>query len=1057
MNLHQHIADSRELLLERLCNRLDSALVLYARDPSAGDGAFRIVGMNAAAARIGRIGDPASVVGSDVGAVFPGARAMGLLAALERVCASGDGEILPPLHYDDGARRGWFRNAVHRLEGDLLAVVFSDVTEEVESQRRLEESDTRLRLLTHALGDGIFDWDIAGDTLYFSPAWKAQLGYADHELENRFATWSERLHPEEREAQLHKLDEFLRGGERTWESEFRLRHRDGRFVWIRARATALRDGAAGAARRVLGVHLDIDAQTRERRAAQQSLDARVRELTGLYQIFRLAQQEKQLSPFAEGAAAFTLQAMEHSQGARCCIEVAGQVFVAGAAGGGGARLSAAIGDGGGPCGSVRVDLPPGVRGSPDDQRFLEGAAQALDLWLRGERDRREIERFRQIVASTRDCVALVTRDLVLRVVNPAYAELIGRPAAALQGRPVAEVLDPALLERATGRLERVFAGEELRFREWRSTPQGERLIAFTYSPFGEGGEVRGAIATGHDITDLHDAQAGLRRAAKVFAAAREAIFATDLDGVITDVNPAFCEITGYTAQEAVGRRASLLSSGRHDEAFFRDMFARVGREGEWRGEIWNRRPDGEIYPCKQTISAVQEDGELHGYVCVFSDATPQKRYEQQLELLANHDTLTGLPNRAALMRMLRRSIEMGQRQHGAFSVMFVDLDHFKDVNDSLGHAAGDELLREATRRLGALLRVVDMLARVGGDEFVIVLPGMQRADNASVVADKVLQRLAQPFVIDGVEVKVAASIGICSYPGDGEDAQTLLRNADTAMYQAKRGGRAAWCCYDADMTDKAARHLHILTRLRKALDGDELLLFYQPQYDLDSGELRAVEALLRWPPCAGDGIDTAELIRVAERGGLVAQVDRWALDTACAQLARWRAEGEFAPRMVVNISGASLQLPNFAEAVERCLARHGLDGALLELQVREEALHNPPREHAENLQRLVSLGVGLSIDGFGTAYSSLLQLNATPLSRISIDASLTRGLEQDPAATRVVESILRLAESLSLEVVVQGLETAAQKDYLRRFSHLLGQGFLLGPPVEAARLSALQS
>jgi len=363
------------------------------------------------------------------------------------------------------------------------------------------------------------------------------------------------------------------------------------------------------ARRVAVIALD---KTGGESRSERELDSRIRELTGLYHIFRMAQMQRSAAAYAQQVAVITARTVDKTLRAHASVVIDSRELSAGSGGAAGQKLVAPIFDGETHRGRIQITLPAPIPPRPQDQRFIDGAAQALGIWLRGDQARREVEMFRRIVANTREGMALIAPDCCFRVVNPAYADQFGLTPQAIQGRHVSRVLSPDAIADALGRLRRCFAGEEIRFQEWRDTPKGRRLLALTLSPFLEDDEVRGAIVSLHDITDLHDAQAGLRRAAKVFSAAREAIFTTDLDGLISDVNPAFCETTGYSREQALGRHASLVASGQHDESFFNETFERVALEGQWRGEIWNRRPDGEIYPCKMTISTVYEDEEPRG-------------------------------------------------------------------------------------------------------------------------------------------------------------------------------------------------------------------------------------------------------------------------------------------------------------------------------------------------------------------------------------------------------------------------------------------------------------
>jgi diguanylate cyclase (GGDEF)-like protein/PAS domain S-box-containing protein len=791
----------------------------------------------------------------------------------------------------------------------------------------------------------------------------------------------------------------------------------------------------------------------ERLEVENSLRERVEEITALNEIHLAAQRHGELHDLMGVVAA---QAALTPTTLHAVVTIDGEQAEAGDPGPATRYLMAPVFDGERQRGSVRLASASEHGTRATKQQFVNAIAQMLGLWLRSDSARQRLSVYQRVVSSTQDKVALVNRDLRYVMANAPYAESAGFSPGEVIDRSVAEVLgEQTFRERLRPLLERSLAGEAVNFQEWRDTPDGPRYHNVLYAPYHDGAQITGVVVSAHDITALQTAQAQLKRAAQVFSHSAEGILMTAPDGAITDVNEAFADITGYEPAEVIGRNPSLLASGRHDAAFFARMFATIDRDGSWHGEVWNRRRDGELFPCLMTVSRVESgDGQLDGYVGVFADITAMKENQQRLELLAHHDALTGLPNRAHLMDMLERSVKQAQRRNEPFTVMFIDLDHFKDVNDTLGHAAGDQLLRDAAERLQELMRSNDLLARVGGDEFVALFPQLAAGGNASVIARKVIDALAEPFDIAGSRVRVSASVGIASYPADGDDGDTLLRHADTAMYQAKVGGRADWRCYSEEMTARSTRHLFLLNALRSALEEHQLRLVYQPQYDLSSGDLCGLEALMRWQHPDEGEIDTTEFIGVASEAGFIRHLDSWALNEACGQLAAWQHSGLADLHVAVNISARSLGAADFAAEVRRCLERHGIAPERLELEISEAELFDDLADDSRALDDIAALGVGITIDDFGTGYSKLLFLRKLPIRRLKIDGSFVRKLPGDEDGKIITDAIVAMGTHLRMQIVAESVETQAQADYLQPL-HVQAQGYLFSAPLEADAVPGL--
>lgn len=567
---------------------------------------------------------------------------------------------------------------------------------------------------------------------------------------------------------------------------------------------------------------------------------------------------------------------------------------------------------------------------------------------------------------------------------------------------------------------------------------------------GPDGAVTAVFGTVQDITERKLAEDRLRQAARVFESTSEGIVITDVEGIIQAVNPAFSAITGYEEAEVLGQTPRLLRSGRHDRDFYCQMWQALRTYGQWRGEVWNRRKGGEIYPEWLTISAVEDGGgQITHWVAVFSDITQIKLAQERLDFLAHHDALTGLPNRVLLHDRLAQAIRRASREGRRFAVLFLDLDGFKGVNDTLGHAAGDRLLEVVAQRLRARLRECDTLARLGGDEFLILLEGAKDDGDAAKAAADCLRLLGEAVPISGHEIFISGSIGIAIYPDDGVDPDALLRSADLAMYRAKAAGRNTFQCYTPELT-LSARERHALENaLRGALARGELLLHYQPQVELTSRAPCGVECLVRWRHQTLGLVPPGRFIPIAESLGIVAEIGDWVLREACGQLVAWRRAGIPVPRLAVNVSIQQLERPTLLPLLRELLADTGLPPADLELEVTESMLMGQSTRALATLDALRDLGVKLAVDDFGTGYSALGRLNRIPIDRLKIDASFVHDIARDPKDEAIARTIIGMGRDLGLEVIAEGVEREDQAEFLVREGCHFAQGYLFGRPMSA--------
>jgi diguanylate cyclase (GGDEF)-like protein/PAS domain S-box-containing protein len=548
-------------------------------------------------------------------------------------------------------------------------------------------------------------------------------------------------------------------------------------------------------------------------------------------------------------------------------------------------------------------------------------------------------------------------------------------------------------------------------------------------------------------------EARLSLAMQVFSQASEGIVVTDAANRITSVNRAFEQITGYTEQQALGRNPSFLSSGRHEKAFYDAMWKALLEDGRWQGEVWNRRPNGELYTEWLTLSRVRSDDDMTvNHAGVFSDISGRKLAEEEIQRLAYFDTLTGAPNRHLLRDRVTQAARQATREKGRFVLMFLDLDRFKDVNDTLGHDIGDLLLVEVAQRLRAVVRDVDTVSRIGGDEFVLLLPGAEQ-EAARALAGRTLQALTAPFDLRGHVVAISASIGMAVFPEDGTDATELLKNADTAMYQAKAAGRSDWRFFNPAMAAEVTRRSALAGGLRTAIASRELRMTYQPQVELGSGRLIGAEALLCWDNAALGNPRPGEFIPVAEENGLILSISQWVLREVLRQANEWRAARLPGFMLSINLAASHFAQPDLWEQVHAELTIAGWPANQLELEITERLAMKDASRSLAAVHKLRQSGVRFAIDDFGTGYSSLTNLRDLPVDTLKLDQTFIAAIGRGGRDELVLASILSLADTLGYRSVAEGVETAAQARFLTGVGCVAAQGYLYAHPMPPARFA----
>jgi diguanylate cyclase (GGDEF)-like protein/PAS domain S-box-containing protein len=580
-------------------------------------------------------------------------------------------------------------------------------------------------------------------------------------------------------------------------------------------------------------------------------------------------------------------------------------------------------------------------------------------------------------------------------------------------------------------------------------------VEYWAHPVQRRGEVVGAVVTFFDVTERHEAEQRLRQSAAVFDNAVEGIVITDPAVNILAVNQAFTHITGYDEAEVIGRNPRLLQSGRHDRAFYATLWQQLGSSDHWQGEIWNRRKNGEVFAELLSISAVRDqNGDIVNYVAVFSDITRLKQFEAELEHRAHYDALTDLPNRLLLNSRLEHALDHARRQGHRLAVLFMDLDRFKNINDTLGHPMGDALLQGFAQRLTGRIRGDDTVARLGGDEFVVVLENIGQPGHAALVAQDILELMHPPFQLGSQEVFVGTSIGISIYPNDGQSAEELIKHADAALYQAKEQGRGTYRFYTERLTRSANERLALETRLRHALQKQEFTLNYQPIYD-GEGRIAAVEALARWQHPEDGLIPPDRFIPLAEETGLIVPLGEWVLEEACRQTVAWHEAGFPDLSVAVNLSARQFQHAELLERIRAILARTGIPPARLELEITESGMMGQETRSAELMDALKAMGLSLAIDDFGTGYSSLAYLKRLPVDKLKIDRSFVQDIPSDSSDMEIAATVIAMAKNLGLKVLAEGVESQVQLDFLRDKACDFYQGYHFSKPLSAAAMTRL--
>ncbi|MCU7848051.1 MAG: PAS domain S-box protein [Candidatus Thiodiazotropha sp. (ex Lucinoma kastoroae)] len=1118
-------------------------------------------------------------------------------------------------------------SAVRWSDGRIVKLeVGYDITYLKKTELALRESEERFDLAMQGANDGLYDWDFVTNDVYYSPRWKSMLGYQDYELSNTLDTWHKLVNPEDGKRSWTMLQDYMEGRRDNFQLEFRMRHKDGRWVEILSRAFLVRD-ANGKPIRAVGTHIDI---TDRKQVEEALLAAQQRQVMALEMGRAFAFEWNVSSDVVVHSTSsmeilgLNVEQMRHFK----AVEFFNHIHTDDQ------KQFHAILDHINPDQAAyrfkyryqRSDghwilLEDSARGFFNQDGSLNRLIGiAADVTER-EEALEAIKRYQYITSATDDMMAFVDRDYVYLTVNESYAHIFNHSIKDIIGKKVAELWgEDQFNSRVKQALDQAFAGQQAEFQLQKKLQSGE-FIDFDarYYPYLDSkGEVTGVVVHVRDITkeikaanvlhmseerlnamvelyrmtpdltedeilayavekaqaithstigyllfvnqdqeslsletwsqDTNDqghitvkshqslsnpdiwtdavrenctvinndyqtefntvmlpaghvslqrymavpvmedgttrmilgvgnkqrfydeddakqirligetvwhlisrkrADRQLKQSAIVFETTREAVSITDADANILAVNRAFTEITGYKESEVLGKNPNILKSGRYEKTFYDEMWCAINSEGQWKGEIWNRRKNGEVYPEWLSINSVLDDkGHVINYVGVFSDISQIKRSEEQLHHLAHFDPLTDLPNRLQLSNQLETSIGRAQRHNQQIALLFLDLDHFKTINDSLGHPTGDQVLKAVADRLRMRIRKEDFLARLGGDEFVILLDDCQRMDDVAFVAQDAIQTMQKPLVLeDKQDIYLGCSIGISIYPADGTETMELIRNADTAMYRAKSEGRNTYRFYTEAMTRIASERLELESKLRRAIEHEELCVYYQPQLSVVSQEIIGFEALVRWQSPEEGLILPGRFIGIAEESGLIGAIGEWVLEKACGDVMEWRRKGVDPRILSVNLSSRQFHNHLLAEDIAGVLSRCGMQPSQLELEITESVLMELTEKTVNNLKELENLGIRLSIDDFGTGYSSLAYLKWFNIDKLKIDRAFIKGVPGDTSDVEITSTIIAMARNLHIQVLAEGVENQQQLAFLQGQSCDQYQGYYYAKPL----------
>ncbi|MGZ5051428.1 MAG: EAL domain-containing protein [Methylobacter sp.] len=698
----------------------------------------------------------------------------------------------------------------------------------------------------------------------------------------------------------------------------------------------------------------------------------------------------------------------------------------------------------------------------DGQRYIWSIVEDITLWKQTQEALTKSEkRYRIIVETTSEGICLIDQFFQMSFVNSAMARMLGYTPEQMLGRPMEDFIleDEILVYKQHMKLR--MQGKSSHYEQRMRHKDGSaRWCSVTNTPLHDTqGNFSGTIAMIRDISEQKHAEKEMRLAALVYRASSQAMMVTDADNRIITVNPAFTEITGYRLEDVLGKESKLLHSDRHESAFYAAMRESIASTGKWHGEIWSRRKNGEIFPELLTVDTIyRDDGLVYRRIALFTDITEEKKNEELIWRQANYDSLTDLPNRRMMQDRLQEELKKSRRNKKSLALLFIDLDRFKEINDTLGHDSGDNLLKQAAKRMTACIRETDAVGRLGGDEFIVVLNNLDDASSVGAIANNLLVDLAKPYLLGNELTHISASIGITIYPDDADDVSTLLKNADQAMYAAKQQGRNCFHYYTSAMQEAANYRMRITNHLHGALANDQFRLHYQPIVELATGSIYKAEALIRWQHPVMGLISPAIFIPIAEDTGQIVAIGDWVFRQAIAQVIELRAN--YHPEFQISVNKSPVQFKANDERHKLWLDHLtdvGLSAQGIIVEITEGLLMEVSEEISSQLLAFKDYGIQIALDDFGTGYSSLSYLKKFDIDYIKIDKSFVSNLSLGSNDMTLCEAIIEMAHKLQLKVIAEGVETQDQCDLLQQLGCDYAQGYLFSKPLPSDEFESMLS
>ena len=976
-----------------------------------------------------------------------------LRAAWESVFQTGTAvsyEVAAPR--DDGEMMWFEGRAVPIRRNDevvLLFVIATDITARHAALAALERSEQRYSLAQRAGQIGVWEWDAANDILYWSDTVGPLFGLEHGQSPASYKDYLRHIHNDDRPLVTDAIRAALAAG-----SEYRIEHRvvwaDGTVRWLACAGEALVD-EHGAVRSVLGTVQDIT----DRRMVEDEIVESQRELAtildSMQDTYYRTDTDGRLtraSPSARELLGYEPDELMGMCLANLYVDPEGRN-----------RFLQALQEGEGRVQNFEAPLwrkdhdvvwvstnAQYYRDQAGNIAGIEGISRDITGLKRAEDARIRLGRL--LENSVNEIYVFDASSLRFDQVSHGAERNLGYSQDELHQLTALDIKPDltrdefeALLQPLHGSQKQVIFETRHRRKDGTSYPVEVRvqLLAEESPPV--------YLAVIQDISERKAAQAQMDKLSRALEQSADCVLITDHEGIAEYVNPAFESTTGYSREEVLGRKANVIKSGKHDLAFYERLWGTILGGEVFRDVLINKRKDGTLYYEEKTITPLKDEhGTITHFISTGKDITERMQTQERLHYLAHHDVLTHLPNRALFADRLEHALSRTRKSDRIVAVLFLDLDRFKIINDTLGHEIGDAALRSLSERLLRCVRESDTVARLGGDEFAVIMEDMRTTADVAPVARKILEMLSEPFHVEERELYITGSIGISMYPNDGRDAPTLLKNADIAMYRAKDLGRNTYQFYSADMGARAFERLTLETSLRHALEREEFVLYYQPQVDVRDGRVIGVEALLRWQHPDLGLVPPADFVALLEETGLIMPVGEWVLRQACTQGAAWHRQGATGLRVAVNLSSRQFSAGDLAQVVAGIAAETGFDPECLELEITESILMQHSATTMRALEELDRMGVRLSVDDFGTGYSSLSYLKRFPIDTLKVDRTFIRDIGTDSDDEAIVTAIVAMAKGLRLEVIAEGVESADQLSFLRQCGCHVVQGFFFAEP-----------